>query len=56
MKAKAKYYFGTFLTGLTISKCDFSTFEKWYNEEHTDIATREIYSVACYVWDNFKKR
>lgn len=56
MLEKARFYFGTFLTGLNIGKCDYNTFENWYNETHEENANLDIYNVAVFVWDNFCKR
>ena len=47
---QAKQYYGVSFAGLSIEQCDYTTFEKWYNEHHTSKATYEKYLCALLIW------
>ena len=53
-KELAQYYFGRTMAGLNCKPCDYITFKKWYNENHTCEATYEIYLVAQWVWNYYE--
>jgi hypothetical protein len=53
-KEKAQYYFGRTMAGLNCKPCDYRTFKKWYDDNHTCEATYEIYLVAQWVWNYYE--
>lgn len=53
-KELARYYFGHTMSGLNCKPCDYTTFKKWYDENHTCEATYEIYLVAQWVWNYYE--
>jgi len=53
-KQLAQYYFGQTMAGLNCKPCNYTTFKKWYNENHTCEATYEIYLVAQWIWNHYE--
>lgn len=53
-KELAQQYFGMTMAGLNCKPCDYATFKKWYDANHTCEATREIYLVAQWVWNYYE--
>lgn len=53
-KELAQYYFGRTMAGLNCKPCDYTTFKKWYDDNHTCEATYEIYLVAQWVWNYYE--
>ena len=53
-KELAQYYFGRTMAGLNCKPCDYTTFKKWYDDNHTSEATYEIYLVAQWVWYHYE--
>jgi hypothetical protein len=53
-KELAQYYFGRTMAGLNCKPCDYTTFKKWYDDNHTCEATYEIYLVAQWVWYHYE--
>lgn len=50
----AQYWFGATLSGLNCKPCDYTTFKKWYDDNHTCEATYEIYLIAQWIWHYFE--
>lgn len=53
-KELAQYYFGRTMAGLNCKPCDYTTFKKWYDDNHTCEATYEIYLVAQWIWNYYE--
>lgn len=53
-KELAQYYFGRTMAGLNCKPCDYTTFKKWYDGNHTCEATYEIYLIAQWVWHHYE--
>ena len=53
-KELAQQYFGMTMAGLNCKPCDYATFKKWYDDNHTCEATYEIYLVAQWVWNYYE--
>lgn len=53
-KELAQQYFGMTMAGLNCKPCDYTTFKKWYDDNHTCEATYEIYLVAQWVWNYYE--
>ena len=53
-KELAQEYFGRTMAGLNCKPCDYTTFKKWYDDNHTCEATYEIYLVAQWVWNYYE--
>ena len=53
-KELAQEYFGRTMAGLNCKPCDYTTFKKWYDDNHICEATYEIYLVAQWVWNYYE--
>ena len=53
-KELAQEYFGHTMAGLNCKPCDYTTFKKWYDDNHTCEATYEIYLIAQWVWNYYE--
>ena len=53
-KKLAQQYFGMTMSGLNCKPCDYRTFKKWYDDNHTCEATYEVYLVAQWVWNYYE--
>lgn len=53
-RSQARELFGMTMSGLNCKPCDYRTFKKWYDDNHTCEATYEIYLVAQWIWNYYE--
>jgi hypothetical protein len=53
-KELAQEYFGWTMAGLNCKPCDYTTFKKWYDKNHTGEATYKTYLIAQWVWYHYE--